>query len=114
MLTRARLRSIFEIALPIILALFSQSFLNLVDTRMVRHLGDAALSAVGIASFANFVASAPIMGLSAGVQAMAARRIGEGRVDEAAHPLNGGLTAECLTSGCCRPAIAWRRRWCSA
>jgi putative MATE family efflux protein len=98
MVERARLRSIFEIAIPIILALLSQTVMNLVDTSMVRHAGNAALAAVGIASFANFVAGAPIMGLSAGVQALSARRIGEGRVHESAFPLNGGL-AVCIGFG---------------
>jgi putative MATE family efflux protein len=69
----------------------SQNVLNLVDTAMVGVLGAAALAAVGMASFANFMASAFITGLSAGVQAMAARRLGEGRETETARPLNGGL-----------------------
>ncbi len=42
-------------------------------------------------SFANFMAMAVIMGLSAGVQAIAARRVGEGRWDETAAGLNSGL-----------------------
>ena len=54
-------------------------------------LGTAALAAVGMASFANFMAVAFIMGLSAGVQAIAARRLGEGRRDETASGLNSGL-----------------------
>lgn len=91
MVNAARLRTILAIALPIILGMLSQTVLNLIDTAMVRDLGNASLAAVGIASYANFVASAPIMGLAAGVQAMAARRMGEGNVHRAAHPLNGGL-----------------------
>lgn len=69
----------------------SQNVLNLVDTAMVGTLGDASLAAVGIGSFANFVSVAFITGMSTGVQAMAARRKGEGRDDETAVPLNGGL-----------------------
>jgi len=69
----------------------SQNVLNLVDTGMVGVLGDAALAAVGVASFANFLAIAFIMGMATGVQAMSARRKGEGRLDETAIPLNGGL-----------------------
>ena len=69
----------------------SQNVLNLVDTAMVGTQGDAALAAVGLGSFANFVAMAFITGMSAGVQAMAARRKGEGREDALAVPLNGGL-----------------------
>ncbi|HTM23251.1 MAG TPA: MATE family efflux transporter [Kofleriaceae bacterium] len=88
---RARLRRILALALPIIGAMVSQNVLNLVDTFMVSRLGAAAIAAVGIGNFANFMAMAFVTGLSAGVQAAAARRVGEGRLGEAAVPLNGGL-----------------------
>lgn len=91
--------------------MLSQTLLNLVDTSMVRDLGNAALAAVGIASFANFVTGAPIMGLSAGVQAMAARRIGEGAHDRAAHPLNGGLLVCVLFGVPWVLAVAFAARW---
>ncbi|MCP4804552.1 MAG: MATE family efflux transporter [Proteobacteria bacterium] len=71
----------------------SQNVLNLVDTAMVGDMGDDALAAVGAASFANFMCVAFVMGLSSGVQAMAARRLGERRAAELAVPLNGGLLA---------------------
>ncbi|NVJ50428.1 MAG: MATE family efflux transporter [Gammaproteobacteria bacterium] len=86
-----RYRHIWTIALPIIGGMMSQNILNLVDAAMVGHLGTAQLAAVGLASFINFVAAATFMGLSAGVQAMVARRMGEGRQAEAANPLNGAL-----------------------
>ena len=93
----SRRRRILQLALPIIGGMASQNVLNLVDTAMVGVLGAASLAAVGMASFANFMASAFITGLSAGVQAMAARRKGEGRDAEMARPLNGGLVlAACL------------------
>lgn len=69
----------------------SQNLLNLVDTAMVSHLGPAALAGVGLASFLNFMAFSAITGLSPAVQAMAARRVGEGRFDQTAVPLNGGI-----------------------
>lgn len=71
--------------------MLSQNVLNLVDTAMVGTLGDAALAGVGLGGFANFLLSSFVLGLSAGVQAMAARRVGEGRRAETAIPLNGGL-----------------------
>lgn len=87
----SRRQKILGIALPIIGGMASQNVLNLVDTAMVGSLGDAALAATGIGSFANFMAVAFVLGLSTGVQAMAARRLGEGRESEMAVPLDGGL-----------------------
>ena len=69
----------------------SQNILNLVDIGMVGHLGDTALAATGIGSYTNYLAISFIIGLSAGVQALAARRLGEERHSETAVPLNGGL-----------------------
>jgi len=91
MLNQTRIRTILALALPIIGGMASQNVLNLVDTAMVGFLGAPALAAVGMASFANFMAVAFIMGLSAGVQAIASRRLGEGRREETASGLNSGL-----------------------
>jgi MATE family multidrug resistance protein len=88
-----RLTRIRVLALPIVAGLVSQNVLNLVDAAIVGRFGAEALAAVGVANFANFLAAAAVMGLSAGVQAMAARRCGEGRPEVSAVPLNGGLMA---------------------
>lgn len=91
MLERQRLQNILSLGLPIIGGMLSQSLLNLVDAAMVGHLGEKSLAGVGIGSYANFVAISLVMGLGAGVQAMVARRRGEGRVEDLASPLNCGL-----------------------
>ncbi len=91
MLSPDRRSRIFKLALPIIGGMVSQNVLNLVDTFMVGGLGDDALAAVGQGGFANFLASSLVLGISAGVQSMAARRVGEGKLGEAAVSLNGGL-----------------------
>jgi putative MATE family efflux protein len=97
MIERQRLKHILSLGLPIIGGMLSQSLLNLVDAAMVGHLGETALAGVGIGSYANFMAIALVMGLGAGVQALVARRRGEGRADEIAAPLNAGLLiALCL------------------
>jgi MATE family multidrug resistance protein len=88
---RGRRAQVWGIAVPIMGGMMSQNILNLVDIGMVGRLGDAALAATGIGSFASYLAMAFIIGLSAGVQALAARRLGEGRDAETAIPLNGGL-----------------------
>ncbi|MBW2461331.1 MAG: MATE family efflux transporter [Deltaproteobacteria bacterium] len=86
-----RRRRILVLALPIVGGMASQNVLNLVDTAMVGVLGDEALAAVGLGGMANFLLTSFILGLSAGVQATAARRVGQGRDSETAVPLNGGL-----------------------
>jgi putative MATE family efflux protein len=86
-----RRKAIWAIAIPIMGGMMSQNILNLVDIGMVGRLGDAALAATGIGSFSNYMAIAFIIGLSASVQAMAARRLGEGKLSETAVPLNGGI-----------------------
>ena len=91
MLDRERRRRILSLALPIIGGMASQNVLNLVDTAMVGMLGAASLAAVGMGSFANFMAMAFITGLSAGVQAISSRRVGEGRLGDTACSLNAGL-----------------------
>ena len=95
-LDRARSRDVLTLALPIIGGMVSQNVLNLVDIAMVGRLGAASLAGVGMASFLNFMAVAFIAGLSSAVQAMAARRTGEGRVHETALALNGGLALSAM------------------
>lgn len=86
-----RRKAIWAISVPIMGGMMSQNILNLVDIGMVGHLGDTALAATGIGGFSNYLAISFIIGLSAGVQALAARRVGEERHSETAIPLNGGL-----------------------
>lgn len=88
---KARRSQIWRIALPIMGGMMSQNIYNLVDIGMVGQLGDSALAATGIGSFSSYLAISAIIGLSAGVQALASRRLGEGRESETAVPLNGGL-----------------------
>ena len=88
---RDKLRTITFLGLPIMGGMLSQSVLNLVDAAMVGSLGSAALAGVGLGSYLNFMAVALVMGLGAGVQAMVARRRGEGNTDQLARPLNEGL-----------------------
>ena len=95
---RARRTKIIALGLPIIGGMASQNLLNIVDTAMVGTLGDIALAATGMGGFANFMAISLIMGLSAGVQAIAARRLGEGKHDVLASALNAGLIIALLWS----------------
>lgn len=86
-----RRRRILGLALPIIGGMVSQNVVNLVDTAMVGQLGDAALAAVGLGGFITFMSVAFFQGFASSVQAIASRRIGEGKSELAARPLNGAL-----------------------
>ncbi len=85
-----------SIAVPIMLGMVSQNLLNLVDTAFVGQLGDEALAAVGMGGFANWLLVAFLIGLGSGVQATAARRLGEERPEEAAVGLNAALVVAAL------------------
>ncbi len=86
-----RLKAIFNISLPVMGGMLSQNLLNLTDTAMVGRLGPVALAAVGIGGVANFLGMSSMLALSPAVQAIAARRKGEGATDVMAEPLNAGL-----------------------
>ena len=86
-----RLQRILGIGIPIIGGMLSQSLINLIDAAMVGRLGDTALAAVGIGGNASFVMVSMIMGLSAGVQALVARRHGAGEHQRIHEPLMAGL-----------------------
>lgn len=86
-----RIKTVLALALPIVGAMISQNILNLIDTAMVGRLGAEALAAVGISSIAAFLIQAPVIGISSAVQAMAARKKGEGKEDETAYSLNAAF-----------------------
>ncbi|WP_430462432.1 MATE family efflux transporter [Thalassolituus sp. LLYu03] len=86
-----RLSRILTISVPIIGGMLSQSVINLVDAAMVGRLGDDALAGVGIGAYATFITVSVVMGLSAGVQAMVARRYGAQQFDTLQEPLLAGL-----------------------
>ena len=86
-----RVRRILGLALPIIMAQASQNLVNLIDTALVGQLGNAALAGAGLGGFACYALQALPLGLAVGVQALVARRKGEGALQEMAHPLRAGL-----------------------
>jgi putative MATE family efflux protein len=71
--------------------MLSQSILNLVDAAMVGNLGSEALAGVGIGSYASFLTVSLVMGLSAAVQTLVARRMGAKQSNQAGKPLMAGL-----------------------
>jgi len=74
-----------------IAAALSTNLMTFVDTLMVSQLGEAALGGVGIGGQLFFLLLALALGLTASVQAMIARRVGEQRLDLTGRVLNAGL-----------------------
>ena len=101
-----RVEMVMKQALPVMGGMASQNVLNLADSVMVGRLGTACVASVGIASTLNFQCQAALQGISSGVQAMSARRIGEGRAEIAAVPLNAALVA-CACLGVPMAALAF-------
>ncbi|WP_263079099.1 MATE family efflux transporter [Endozoicomonas sp. Mp262] len=88
---KPRVVTILQLGLPMIVAMLSQSLINLVDAALVGPLGEEALAAVGAGSNATLVAMALIAGVSSGVQAQVARRVGKGLISQCAVPVNHGI-----------------------
>lgn len=91
-----RVDKVLNQALPVMGGMASQNVLNLADAAMVGRLGTASVAAVGLGSTMNFQCQAALQGVASGVQAMAARRMGEGRMKEVASPLNAALILVCV------------------
>jgi len=91
-----RVDKVLNQALPVMGGMAAQNVLNLADAAMVGRLGTASVAAVGLGSTMNFQCQAALQGVASGVQAMAARRMGEGRMKEVASPLNAALILVCV------------------
>ena len=76
-------KSIFLLAVPMILELVMESTFAVVDIYFVGKLGPSAIAAVGLTETYLFLLYSVAMGLSMGVTAIVARRIGEKKKEEA-------------------------------
>src|SRR5688572_12348019 len=77
-------RAIFLLAVPMILELVMESTFAVVDIYFVGKLGSSAVATVGLTESYLFLLYSIAMGLAMGITALVARRIGEGRREEAA------------------------------
>lgn len=77
-------RAVFLLAVPMVLELVLESTFAVVDIYFVAKLGPSAVATVGLTESFLFLLYSVAMGLSMGVTAIVARRIGEGQRDEAA------------------------------
>ena len=77
-------RAVFLLAVPMVLELVLESTFAVVDIFFVAKLGPSAVATVGLTESYLFLLYAMAMGLAMAVTAVIARRIGEGRREEAA------------------------------
>jgi multidrug resistance protein, MATE family len=91
-----RYRIIGQLALPISLSLLAQVVVLLVNSAMIGWLGVSTLAGVGVASEVYAVFAAILFGVDAGVQAMVARRMGEGKLHLAGEVLTNGIALSVL------------------
>jgi MATE family, multidrug efflux pump len=84
-------RSIVLLAIPMVLEMAMESIFAVVDVFWVSRLGPDAIATVGLTESLLTLVYTAAMGLSIGVAAVVARRIGEKRPDEAADAAVQGI-----------------------
>jgi putative MATE family efflux protein len=77
-------RAVFLLAVPMVLELVLESTFAVVDIYFVGKLGSSAVATIGLTETILFLLYAVGMGLAMSVTAVVARRIGEGKRDDAA------------------------------
>jgi putative MATE family efflux protein len=77
-------RAVFLLAVPMVLELVLESTFAVVDIFFVAQLGASAVATVGLTESYLFLLYSIAMGLAMGITALVARRIGEGKHEEAA------------------------------
>lgn len=77
-------RAVFLLAVPMVLELVLESTFAVVDIFFVAKLGPSAVATVGLTESYLFLLYSVAMGLAMAVTAVIARRVGEGKRDEAA------------------------------
>src|SRR3954464_13783702 len=91
-------RSIVLLAIPMVLEMAMESVFAVVDVFWVSRLGPDAIATVGLTESMLTLVYTAAMGLSIGVAAVVARRIGEKRDDEAAEAAVQGIALGLLVA----------------
>jgi MATE family multidrug resistance protein len=83
---------VIDLAYPVMLAMFTQTFINLVDTAMVGHIGkEGAISGMIIGVMSFWIVGGGLSSISVGTQALTSRRFGEKKDGECGKVLFNSL-----------------------
>ncbi len=108
------LRRIARLATPVVFAQLSHTFMGLADTLMVGRLGTAAVAAVGVATLLFAVLANALKAIETGVQALIARRVGEGRDGEVGQILGSAMVVVFGAGAVvCVQGLLWPEFWVS-
>ena len=84
-------KEVFVLAYPVVLSNLSRVLMSVVDVAMVGRLGAEALAATGMGSMMFWGALSLALGIRTAVQTIAARRLGQGLLQESVVALRNGL-----------------------
>jgi putative MATE family efflux protein len=104
-------RRVLQLALPVVFGSLSYTLLSVVDTAMLGHLGSAPLAAAGVAGVLFFALVFALGSISVGVQALTARRFGEGELKRCGEVLRSGLLFSLVIGLPLIVASPWIARW---
>jgi MATE family multidrug resistance protein len=88
---RALVTELFDLAWPIAAAMFGETLLGLVDTKLVGGLGPAALGGVGVATTFAFLGYAVVFGLLRAVKVATSHAVGRGEPQQGLRFAEAGL-----------------------
>jgi len=88
---RALVRELFDLAWPITAAMFGETLLGLVDTKLVGGLGPSALGGVGVGTTFVFLSYAVVFGLMRAVKVATSHAVGRGEPEQGLRFAQAGL-----------------------
>ena len=97
-LTKNRIKQILKLATPIMLGMVSHNIIDLIDILMISAKGETAIASVGLAGGLAFFCLSCLIGFSAAVQTITARRLGEGKTKQLAVALTESFKWTLLTA----------------
>ncbi|MGV8905128.1 MAG: MATE family efflux transporter [Acetobacterium sp.] len=91
-------RLLFAMSLPAIISMLIQSMYNVVDSIFVAQIGEEALTAVSLAFPIQILIISCFVGMGVGINSSIARRLGEGKKEEAANVAEHGFIIAIILS----------------